>query len=411
MDGSIYRTSHTTKELRVGIDLTLVFAVTALMLMGLIVIASAGEVAAAETSGSIQRIPHEGLRNWLTQNLWFWHVGKQLLGLFLGAAGGMVILLVPRARLVSWAYPAFFIAIGLMLLVNSPLGVSVNGATRWIDLGVMRLQPSEFAKVAFVWGVAKFLGTNEGKLQDDSSVVLLAFVGWMMMVGPVMLQSDLGTTVVITGLLAVALFVAGLAMEWMVAFMLLAGLLVLVMIAMEPYRLARILSAFDPWSDADGAGYQIIQGWAAIAEGGFWGRGLGAGWGPRNVPEAHTDMIMSIVGEELGSVGWVLVLGLFLTLLWRGIDIARHGRTLFDVLMAGGMTVLLAAQAFINLGVVGGILPNKGLVLPFLSYGASAAIAHTFAIAVLLRIGLENHRAIEASDAMLGGDEPPRWSA
>ena len=151
----------------------------------------------------------------------------------------------------------------------------------------------------------------------------------------------------------------------------------------------------DPFADPDGAGYQVVQGWIALAAGGLGGTGLASGVAQRGfLPEAHTDFIMAVIGEELGAVGWTLTVLLLVGLVWRGLVIAGRSPTLFGTLVATGISVMFAAQAIINIGVVGGVLPAKGLVLPFLSYGASAVLCHAMCVGVLLRIGMESEAQV-----------------
>ncbi|NCG22325.1 MAG: FtsW/RodA/SpoVE family cell cycle protein, partial [Rhodobacterales bacterium] len=145
-----------------------------------------------------------------------------------------------------------------------------------------------------------------------------------------------------------------------------------------------------PFAAQAGAGYQVVQGWIALATGGLTGAGLAAGVAQRGfLPEAHTDFIIAVIGEELGAVGWTITVLLLAGLVWRGIVIASRADTLFGMLVASGITTMFAAQIIINVGVVGGLMPPKGLVLPFLSYGASAVMVHAFCVGILLRIGME----------------------
>jgi cell division protein FtsW len=165
------------------------------------------------------------------------------------------------------------------------------------------------------------------------------------------------------------------------------------MIATEDYRARRVLSFFDPHSDAEGGGYQVVQGWVALAVGGLGGQGLGAGVAQQGfLPEAHTDMIMAVVGEELGVLGWTFVFLLHGVILWRGTRIAVECQGLYEMVVASCITAVIAAQVVINSAVIGGLVPPKGLVFPFVSYGASAMIFNLLEIGILLRIARETHR-------------------
>jgi cell division protein FtsW len=186
------------------------------------------------------------------------------------------------------------------------------------------------------------------------------------------------------------LFVAGLPWKWLGLGGGLAGSALAALIAVEPYRMVRLMSFVDPFKDQSGAGYQVVQGWIALATGGLFGQGMASGVAQRGfLPEAHTDFISAVVGEELGALGWAVMVLLFLSLVWRAFVIASRADNLFCMLIAVGLGSLIGAQCVINLGVVGGLMPNKGLVLPFLSYGASAAMAHSLVVGILLRVSME----------------------
>ena len=207
----------------------------------------------------------------------------------------------------------------------------------------------------------------------------------------VFFQPDYGTTVVLAGLVGVLLLVAGLKMRWVV----LIGAMGLpslgVMATMAEYRMRRITSFLDPFADPSGDGYQVIQGWIAMSTGGWTGRGLGTGVAQSGfLPEAHTDFISAIVAEELGVIGWSVLIAAYVILIWRGMRISERAPDFFGQLLASGITAMLAVQALVNLGVVTGLAPAKGLVLPFMSYGASAILVHTLCAGVLLRISLES---------------------
>lgn len=335
-------------------------------------------------------------------------VTRQVAGLALGAAGAATVLTVPWRWVRRAAVPFWLVMTVAMFLVHTPLGHAAKGAPRWIDLGPFNLQPSELAKVALALVLADHLARNEGRLRDVWGTVIgpsVIFLGPLLL--GAFLQSDLGTIALLLGIGGVAFFVAGLDLVWMGAAMAGTSALGLVLIAIEPYRASRVLNFMDPHADAQGDGYQIVQGWVAMAVGGLFGEGLGRGVAQQGfLPEAHTDMISAVITEELGVIGWTAIFVLHGILLWRGLGIALRARTLFDMVLASTISALLAAQVLVNTGVVAGLVPPKGLVLPFLSYGASAALAHTLAIGLLLRIGLESAEAVEVSNDTLGVSDP-----
>lgn len=332
-------------------------------------------------------------------------VTRQVIGLFGGLVLALGMLSAPWRWVRGSAWPVYLGTLVALALVMSPLGYSANGATRWISLGPVNLQPSEFAKVAMVLILSHHLAVNEGRLRDLVGVVVPGLLFLLVPVGLIVLQRDFGTTVILLGLTGVVFFVGGL--QWRYVFGLvgatvpvLAGLVIA-----EPFRVRRLMSFLDPFADPDGAGYQVVQGWIALATGGLTGAGLASGVAQRGfLPEAHTDFIIAVIGEELGAVGWSVTIVLILGLVWRGLAIAQRSETLFGMLAATGISTMFAAQAIINVGVVGGVLPAKGLVLPFLSYGASAALVHSACVGLLLRIGME-------SSQDLGEVEPEAGSA
>lgn len=317
-------------------------------------------------------------------------VTRQIVGLVGGVALGAAALAAPWSWIRKSVWPIYFATLVSLVLVMTPLGHSANGATRWISLGPINVQPSEFAKVALVLILSHYLACNEGRLRDVVGVVLPGLTPLLPLLLFAYFQKDFGTTVILFGLTGVLFFVAGLQWRYVVggitgSVLALAGLIVV-----EPYRIQRLINFLDPFEDMEGAGYQVVQGWIALATGGFTGTGLASGVAQRGfVPEAHTDFIIAVIGEELGALGWTFTMLLLIGLVWRGVVIASRASSLFGMLVASGLSTLFAAQAIINVGVVGGVLPPKGLVLPFLSYGASAAVVHTACVGLLLRISME----------------------
>ncbi len=324
-------------------------------------------------------------------------VRRQGFGLVAGAVLAAWIVSMKRGdfrRRAAW--PLWVTSVLLMAAVWTPIGRSVNGAQRWIDLGPLNFQPSELAKVAVVLMLAHFLAANEGRLRDVVGVALpglaFAFIPLLLAVS----QKDFGAVVLIIGLAAVLLVLAGLHLRWLAVLAVFAGLGLVALILDEPYRAARITNFATPFAHAKEGGYQIVQGWIALATGGLTGAGVGGGVAQRGfLPEAHTDMIAAVVGEEMGAIGLAALVGGMILLALRTFRIARASKDLYGVLVAAGLGSLFAAQAIINLGVVGALLPAKGLVLPFFSYGASAAMVHVASIGILLRIDRQSREAFD----------------
>ena len=362
---------------RGGFDWPLLAIAATLCATGLLMILSASSLEADATYGNALHF-----------------VTRQGIGLLMGAGLSAVVLSTPWRFVRKGAWAAYAAALVSLGLVMSPLGHSAKGAARWIQVGPLNLQPSEFAKVALVLILSHYLAANRGRLKD----VLGVGVPGVMLLAPlvvlIVFQKDFGTTVILLGLAGVLYFVAGL--QWRYIVTGLAGALGLLafLVVIEPYRLKRLTSFLDPFADPDGAGYQVVQGWIALGTGGPFGAGLATGVAQRGfLPEAHTDFISAVIGEELGAAGWTVTVLLIIGLIWRGLVIAQRATDLFGMLVATGLTTMFAAQAIINMGVVAGLVPPKGLVLPFLSYGASAAMFHTLCVGILLRVALESGRA------------------
>lgn len=361
---------------RGGFDWPLVGFAATLAAMGLLMILSASSLDADATYGNAMHF-----------------VTRQVIGLLMGGGLCAVVLSLPWRFVRRGAWFAYGCSILSLALVMSPLGHSAKGAARWISLGPINLQPSEFAKVALVLILSHYLANNRGRLKDIVGVGMPGVLLLFPLVLLIVFQKDFGTTVILLGLAGVLYFVAGLQWRYIVAGIGAAGGLLAFLIAIEPYRLKRLTSFLDPFADPDGAGYQVVQGWIALATGGPFGAGLATGVAQRGfLPEAHTDFISAVIGEELGALGWSFTILCILGLVWRGFTISQRAHDLFGMLVATGLTTMFAAQAIINMGVVAGLVPPKGLVLPFLSYGASAAMFHTLCVGILLRISLESGR-------------------
>jgi cell division protein FtsW len=360
-----------------GFDMWLFGAAAALAVFGLVMVTS------ASSHYSLKIYDHQ------------WAFGlRQLAGVVLGAVTGLLILRMPWVWFRKLSIPAFVLAVILLALVQTPLGHAAKGAPRWLRFGSFNVQPSEFAKIALAMVLAHHLARNVGYIKDVVGVVLPAvgvYLAPLLLL--VFLQRDLGSIALLIGVAGVAFLVAGLEWRWVItaAMASLAGAVVLVI--SEPYRARRVLSFLDPHSDPEDGGYQVVQGWVALAVGGVTGQGLGNGVAQQGfLPEAHTDMILAVVAEELGVLGWAAAFLLHGILLWRGTEIASNARGLYEMVLAACLTAVMAAQVIVNTGVIAGLVPPKGLVLPFMSYGASAVLFHTMAVAILLRIGMENHR-------------------
>ena len=300
------------------------------------------------------------------------------------------------------AAPWLFVAgVALLALVVVPgIGREVNGARRWLPLGPVNLQPSEMMKVAVVLYAADYT-VRKHALMHSFRAGLAPMLGVMLVVGWLLLREpDFGAFVVICAIAMGTLFLGGMNGKWFAGLAALAAAGFAVLVVSSPYRVQRIFGFMDPWSDAFGRGYQLSHSLIAFGRGEWFGVGLGGSVEKLHyLPEAHTDFLLAVVGEELGFVGVAVVVGLFAWLCLRAFAIGRRAALLerpFGALVAQGIAVWLGVQAFINMGVNLGVLPTKGLTLPFMSFGGSALVASCVALAILLRVDYENR-------ALMGG--------
>ncbi len=269
------------------------------------------------------------------------------------------------------------------------VGRTVNGARRWISAGGLTFQPAELMKFTLVVYMSSYLSTKQELIGTFKSGLAPAFVVSGVFLGMTLLQPDFGTVMVMVVVIFCLLLAGGASLAHLGG-ILLAGLpLVYVAVAHKAYRLNRITSFLNPWDDPQGAGYQIIQSFLALGSGGVFGRGLGEG---RQkflfLPERHSDFIYAVIGEELGLIGAAVVLLLFGVILWRGVRIALRTDG-FSKMLSLGLTVLICVQALINMAVVTGIMPTKGITLPLVSYGGSALVVTLASVGVLLNISKE----------------------
>jgi len=278
-------------------------------------------------------------------------------------------------------------AVILLIGVLTPLGVTRNGATRWLSLGFTDIQPSEFAKLAMIIFLADILA----KIKDRIKYFFKGLIPMLGLTGVIcfliLLQPDLSTAVSIAGTACIMFFAAGAQMLHM-SMLGLGGLgLGVVLVLMEPYRMRRITAFIDPWSDKLDTGYQIIQSLYALGSGGPFGVGIGKSLQKHfYIPEPQNDFIFAILGEELGFLGGMMVIVLFLLLIWRGARIALSAPDLFSSMLAIGITGIIAVQVFINIAVVTSSMPVTGMPLPFISYGGTALLVTMSGVGILLNI-------------------------
>ncbi len=318
----------------------------------------------------------------------YYFLKKEIVFVVLGALFAVAAANVPYGWWRRAVYPLLGLSIVLIVLTYVPGFRSVaSGAARWLRVGPLTFQPSELAKVAFICFLAYSLEKKEGKLDRFGvGVCPHLLVGGVLMV-LILGEKDLGSVCTMGAVMMCMLFVSGARLVHLVAITLAALPVVYYAIAGVAYRRARILAFLDPWSDRYGSGFQIIQSLVSFHQGGVWGRGLGEGQQKLfYLPEAHTDFIAAVLGEELGLIGMVVLVSLFMVFALRGFSVASRAPDRFGRYLALGVTLLIGVEVIANLCVVMGILPTKGMVLPFISYGGSSLLVSMTAVGVLLNV-------------------------
>jgi cell division protein FtsW len=277
-----------------------------------------------------------------------------------------------------------------MVLVPG-VGALRGGAQRWLTLAGFAFQPAELAKLTLVIYLAHSMAKKQDKIKTFAIGVLPHLIVSGICLTLLLLEPDFGTALILAMLLYAMLFIGGVRISHLLATALLALPVLIYVMLTEPYRVRRLASFLDPWSDPQNSGFQVVQSLIAFGSGQFWGRGLGEGRQKLfYLPEAHTDFVFSVIGEEIGFLGVIAVLALFGLIVARGLRLTSRIEEPFEQYLAFGLTVLLGLQALIHMSVVTGIMPAKGLVLPFISYGGSALVVNLMEAGILL--GLSRRR-------------------
>jgi cell division protein FtsW len=329
---------------------------------------------------------------------------RQTVFLVASVVAGMLTFQVPMRvwqKLAPWLFLAGVVSLALLLVPG--LGREVNGARRWLFLGVANLQPSEFMKLFAVLYAADYT-VRKLALMHSLRRGLLPMFGVMLVVGWLLLREpDFGAFVVITAIATAILFLGGMNGRWFGGLLALMALGFIVLVLSSPYRMQRIFGFMDPWSDPFGRGYQLSHALIAFGRGEWFGVGLGASVEKLlYLPEAHTDFLLAVIAEELGFAGVLTVIALFSWLVLRAFAIGRQAVSLerpYAALVAQGIAVWFGAQTLINMGVNMGLLPTKGLTLPLMSFGGSGLLANCMALAVLLRIDWESRQMMRGQPA------------
>ncbi len=318
----------------------------------------------------------------------FFFLKRHLSFILIGSCFSFLIMSFDYKKIRRFARPALWLAVFLLFLVMIPgLGREVAGARRWFRFKFFSFQPSEFAVLAMVIYVADFIARKENQIKTIKKGLLpiMAVLGCVSML--ILVQPDLGTTISISVVVFLMLYVGGVPRRYLLFILLMGGCLLYLLIISEPYRMRRMVAFLNPWADPKGSGFQIIQSQIALGSGGVFGSGLGHSRQKLfYLPAAHTDFIFSIVGEELGLLGTTGVILLFLIFIKLGLSVVRNAADRFGYFLSLGLVCILSFRAVINIGVSCGIMPTKGLPLPFISYGGSSFIFDMISVAILLNI-------------------------
>ena len=315
-------------------------------------------------------------------------VKRHLLSVIMGFMAFIAISKINPHSLKKIAVPGLITTIILLALVLSPaVGRTAGGAQRWVSLGFIKLQPGELAKILMVLYFSTYIETHWKKMTGffEGAIVPFSLIG--LVGGLLLLEPDFGTTAVIGIVVLGQLFIAA-RLSHLISIGVAGVSAAILLVLHSPYRLKRFLAFLDPFAAADTSGYQLIQSLIAVGSGGIWGSGLGAGKQKLYyLPAAHTDFIFAVISEELGLIGALFVLSLFLVILYRGLIIAK--KLSYDPFLCSlsiGCTLLVVVPALLNVGVVTGVLPTKGLVLPLVAYGGTAMIVHLGAMGLLFKL-------------------------
>jgi cell division protein FtsW len=361
----------------VRFDPLLLASVLALVGFGLVMVYSASAITAQEKLGDS-----------------FHYLKRQVAAAAVGLLGMALAMKLGYRRFARLAYPILAIAVfGLILVLVPGVGSSIGGARRWIRAPGFSLQPAEFAKFAWVLYLAFSLAKKRDKVATFSVGLVPHLVLLSLLVGLCMAEPDFGSSIGLIFLMFALLFAAGAKLSYLIGSVLVAIPIAYHAIASSPYRMQRVLGFLDPWAHRHDVGYQVAESLISIGSGGLFGLGLGDGRQKLFfLPEAHTDFIFAIIGEELGLLGVAAVIALYGLIIWRGIRAALSAPEPFGTYLGVGISSLIAFQAIVNMCVAMGMVPTKGLTLPFVSYGGTSLAVLMTSSGVLLSISASGRR-------------------
>ncbi|SHO56716.1 Lipid II flippase FtsW [Vibrio quintilis] len=389
---SVVKEKLTTPDPDVLYDRQLVWIALGLMLVGLVMVTSAS----FPVSSRLTEQPFHFM---------FRHATFLLLAIIVSS----VVMQVPTQR--WFQYSSLLLGVSLFLLIIVlVLGKSVNGASRWIPLGLFNLQPAELAKLSLFIFMSGYLVRKQDEVrQTFFGGFMKPIMVFSCLAVLLLMQPDLGTVIVMLVTLFGMLFIAGAKLSQFIALMVAGVMSVIGLIVAEPYRIRRVTSFLDPWDDPFGSGYQLTQSLMAFGRGSWFGQGLGNSIQKLEyLPEAHTDFVFAVLAEELGFIGVVLVLALLMALVLKAVFIGKQAfqsEQQFGGYLAFGIGIWFAFQTLVNVGAAAGIVPTKGLTLPLISYGGSSLIIMSVAVSILLRIDFERRLALCQTDTVYENED------
>jgi cell division protein FtsW len=356
-------------------DATLMFSVLFLVGIGIVMVYSASSALALKKFGTD-----------------YYFLKRQACFSLMGILAMVACRHIPLKVYKALTYPLLLLSMALLVLIQvSGFGVSAGGAARWLNFMGISFQPSEIARLAMIIYLAYSMSKKQERIKDFYIGFLPHVIVLLIFTILIFLQPDFGSVVILCTITWIMLFVGGVGLRYLLSSLLLILPAVYFIMLNADYRLRRLTSFLDPWQYPTDAGYQIIHSLMAFGTGGIWGSGIGRGYQKLfYLPEPHTDFIFSVIGEELGLIGVLVILGLYALILWRGISIARNAGQGFNAYLAMGITVAVTLQVCVNMGVSLGLLPTKGLTLPFLSYGGTSLLINMASMGILMNIGAKN---------------------
>ena len=353
------------------LDPTIVIAVLALAILGTVMVFSASAVRADTEYGG------DG----------YYYFKRQIFFLVAGILALVVGAAIPYGVWEKSVMLLMGLTIFLLVLVLTPAGYTANNASRWFRIGPLSLQIGEFAKLVVVMYLARFLASRGERLRTEPKLIIPPLVVMSAVFFLVASEPDLGTAMFIGMLGCVMLFVSGVPARLLAGVGLASVPVIAYLILAKDFRIQRMKAFLDPWKEYDGSGFQLVQSYVAFGDGGLFGTGLGAGKSKLFfLPESHTDFILSVIGEEMGFVGVAIVLALFGVLIVKGMKVSAAAPDAFGAILGAGLTLMIGLQALINCMVVLGLLPTKGLPLPYISYGGSSLLTSMIAAGILLNV-------------------------